>query len=312
MKIVKYAVVLSVLQYLLIAESLGQAINIRIDAVEKSVVFLYGATADGDFDSSQPLGTGFFVEVPLLSNPKRAYRFLVTARHIVDPQWAHCPNSNPSVIYARLNRKQYDPTKNESGTGQVPLALVEQGKPNWLKHPDDEVDAAVLLLNAPQFENYDIASVPLALFPTPEEQERTGIAASVVSAGLIPTFTGKNRNYPFFKFGQISSKPAESVEAARCTTETPVIPEKVWFIAANLVPGNSGSPIFFVPPGGYGLSFGGGRVLLLGVQSLSIIPFDIAGMTPSQFVYEIIEAAKPPDADLHRGNITPATSAPTK
>jgi hypothetical protein len=46
-------------------------ININVEYVRKSVVFLYGADAAGNVDPSQPLGTAFIVEVPLVSTRKR-------------------------------------------------------------------------------------------------------------------------------------------------------------------------------------------------------------------------------------------------
>ena len=109
---------------------------------------------------------------------------LVTARHIVDPEWAHCPRADPSVIYARLklNKKEYNREKSESGTGDVPLILVDGNRPIWLKHTDEEVDVAVIPLNPSAFGLYDITEVPIWLFPTPEEQERLGIGGAVVSA----------------------------------------------------------------------------------------------------------------------------------
>ena len=82
--------------------SLQAGININVQAVSKAVVFLYGADANGNV--TVPLGTAFLVEVPLASDPNRAFLLLITARHIVDPQWAHCASGNPTKIYARFNK----------------------------------------------------------------------------------------------------------------------------------------------------------------------------------------------------------------
>jgi hypothetical protein len=73
-------------------------INIDTNAVQKSVVFLYAADAQGNVDRNKPSGTGFLVSVPLKSDHTRSYVVLVTARHMVDPSWAKCPASNPTVI----------------------------------------------------------------------------------------------------------------------------------------------------------------------------------------------------------------------
>src|ERR1041385_6378492 len=95
--------------------------NINIEYVQKSVVFLYGPDAAGN--AAMPLGTGFIVQVPLKSNPKRADKLLVTARHIVDPQWALCPQSSPPAkIFMRVNTKMFDPDKDSVGTHEFELA----------------------------------------------------------------------------------------------------------------------------------------------------------------------------------------------
>jgi len=206
--------------------------------------------------------------------------------------------ANPTLIYARLNKKNYDRSRDASGTGDIALPLVAEGKPIWFKHPNDQIDAAVILLGPSALSAYETAGVFLPEFPTPDEQRSIRIGDQLLSAGLIPGRSGQRRNYPFFKFGAISSMPDEPVDIDCQPGSTRSL--KVWFVAANLVPGNSGSPIFSVPLGGNGASFGG-RVMLLGVQSMSFLAYDVAGMTPSQFVYEIIEKMNLPDADLRRG-----------
>jgi hypothetical protein len=82
--------------------------------------------------------------------------------------------------------------------------------------------------------------------------------------------------------------------------------ERVWFIAANLVGGNSGSPVFFYPAGG--ISFGNGvdRAILIGVQAISFEGADIAGMTPIEDVFQILKKHTPQgvDFDWYRGDPT--------
>ena len=41
--------------------------------------------------------------------------------------------------------------------------------------------------------------------------------------------------------------------------------------------------------------------MLLGIQSISFLGADVAGMTPINFVYEILQGIALPDSDLHRG-----------
>ena len=286
-------------------------INIDTNVVQKSVVFLYAADAQGEVDKNKPVGTGFLIAIPLKSDPKHAWVVLVTARHVVDPSWAKCPVSNPTIMYMRLNRKAYTPNSSDIGFDFVPVQLVEQGKQAWFHHAEDDVDAAVLRLSKDLGQDFDLVPLSIEVFPTDAELAAQSIGDPVMSAGLMPALPGIRRNYPVFKFGHISNIPAEDIET-RCVPQPqqPTFFVKVWLIAANLIPGNSGSPIFHVPLGGSGVSFGGTRPMLLGVQSTAFAGADIAGMTPINFVYDILQKMDLPDADLHQGP-QPPTPAPT-
>ncbi len=277
----------------------GASININVDAVQKSVFFLYSADSGGVVDPARPLGTGFLAGIPLLSDPRRSYTFLVTARHMVDPAWAKCEQANPVVIYARLNLKSYDPKSGAPGTDFIRVELGSQDQQKW-RHPDEnDIDAAVVPIKIDQ-EKFDASFIPVTLFPTPEEIISQGIGDPVMSAGLLPSLGVRFRNYPIFKFGQISNIPKEDV-AIICAQNAPESLVKVWLIAANLVSGNSGSPIFHVPLGGGGVVFGGTRPMLLGLQSISFLGADVAGMTPINYVYELLQNLGLPDADFRRG-----------
>jgi hypothetical protein len=291
-------------------------LNINTDAIKKSVVFLYDVDSNGGFNPALELGTGFLVRVNIKGSSK-AYMLLVTARHVIDPQWAKCRSSgyshqylpNPTLIYARLNKRGYVAGSGVEGTVNIPIPLVKNGERVWQRAADDTIDAAVLLIHSPEtvLADADIGSIPLSNFPTENEVKSITIGDQLVSAGLVPGMSGKKRNSPFFKFGYVSSIPDEEVEVF-CTREPYYV--RGWFVAANLVAGNSGSPIFYVPAGGRGLVFGSivTRPLLLGVQSSSIPPADLAVMTPIDYVYEIIQSMHLVDADLSRGE--PARSEP--
>ena len=80
----------------------GSSMPFNVGIVKKSVVFLYYLRED-EFE----VGTGFLVEIPSKVNPERSFVVIVTARHIVDPQWAGCSWSNPHEVYARVNAKNY-------------------------------------------------------------------------------------------------------------------------------------------------------------------------------------------------------------
>src|ERR1039458_1614001 len=138
MRPIKSFLIASALFFFGIFSPLLASININVDAVQKSILLLYAADPNGAVDKTRPIGTGFLVFIPLKSDPKHGYRVLVTARHMLDPTWAKCGIENPSVIYARVNKKS-----EKFGVEFVRIQLVDQGKPTWVHHADNEVDAAV-------------------------------------------------------------------------------------------------------------------------------------------------------------------------
>jgi hypothetical protein len=288
----------------LLVVPLQAAINIDTAVVQKSIVFIYGTDSQGMEDAKKPLGTGFLIAIPQKENLSGKYLALVTARHILDPAWNYCSTPNPQRVFMRMNKKNYDPTKGESGVQAFPIQLIENGKTQYFVSDDPLVDAAVVNLDWKNYppDQYDYVALELAVFANPSEIKALSIGDWVVSAGLIPGTSGEKRNYPFFKFGNISSIPGEPIWS-QCEPNMPALRlERVWFIAANLVPGNSGSPIFYVPAGAGGIIIGSNiRTVLIGVQSTSILLADVSGMTPIQDVFKIIEAHAP-DADLYRGS----------
>jgi hypothetical protein len=291
--------------------------NLATDTVKRMVVFLYAADNGDDKNS---LGTGFLINVPLRGVPKnntneplvnifRGSILLVTARHILDPAWNYCSRKQPDTIYMRVNKKNYDPTKGTTGVDYVPIPLVKNGvKQYFVRDDDDRVDAAFVDVSAMFPRNNDDAMpILLSLFASPDEISKLQIGAPLASAGLIPGKSGEKRNYPFFKFGEISNIPDEPIWMG-CDPGMPELRlERVWFIATNLVGGNSGSPIFYVPSElclTFHCTRGLSRVAIIGVQSSSVGGADIAGMTPIEDVFKIIEQHSLPNLDLYRGDET--------
>jgi len=216
------------------------------------------------------------------------------------------------MIYLRLNKKHYDPAKDESGIDYAPIPLIVNGKNNYfVRADDDKVGAAVVdVAFSISQDKYDFIPMRLSVFANPDEIKNLRIGDAVASAGLLPKKSGEQRNYPFFKFGQISNIPDEPVWIS-CEKNMPELRlERVWFVAINEVSGASGSPIFYVPPdiclmGGFiHCTRGLDRVMIIGVQSSSFDGADVAGMTPIEDVFKIIEQTSPPNVDLYRGDET--------
>lgn len=320
---------LFIVLFVLSSTLFGQ-IAIEPELVKKMVVFIYPAYADGKADKHHPLGTGFLIfahtkGASLTKNPDGSINglgtlFLLTARHVIDPNWANCPSANPSRIYIRVNLKNYDSNKDATGVDYLPVDLIDdKGAKNYLVRDDDAtVDGAVVSLGIPSLQNkYDVLPMDIDFFGTSDEIGLLREGDEVFSAGLIPDRSGENRNYPFFKFGNISNILHEETSWSPCAEEPgrrrpELMLEKVWFIAINLIGGNSGSPVFFNPSplcqigGIFHCERNLNRLFITGIQSSSFLDPTygseyVSGMTPIEEVFKIIKDNFGDKLDLYRG-----------
>ena len=292
------------------------AILLDTDAVERSIVFISYPVRYDDGTEATSVGTGFLVNVPLKSDPSKSHGLLITARHIFEPGWKRCREKNPAQATVRFNLKQPRPGGHE--VTSVVLDLMQAGVPTYATGGERDDVAVLRLPPSLPVDTYDLDWTPISMFATQAEVKRLAIGDGVVSAGLLPDFPGVKRNYPLFKFGQVSNIPRESI-AIPCRDRTGALMQDargaslqreadVWLLAIALVGGNSGSPVFFSPPGargsGEGMMFraqmGPGRNMLIGVQSL-VLGGSIAGMTPIEVVFDVISKMSLADADLSRG-----------
>ncbi len=202
-------IVKRVFLFLFLALWVGQpapaSVNANTEGIMKAVVYLYGGDNEGkQADPKRILGTGFLVSVPLQSSANSHYTLLITARHIVDPAWAHCLDSQPQWLYLRMNKKTYDPKKDDSGLDFSPVKLVLNE--TWLHHTDENVDVAVVFLQPKMTEDYDIRTLSISDFATEEEANKRVPSDPVMSAGLLLPYPGVKRNYPVLKFGYLSNQ----------------------------------------------------------------------------------------------------------
>jgi hypothetical protein len=268
--------------------------NLNFGAIRNAVVFLY---LRDDSGSLLAAGTGFLMGAPLKGDPHRIYVFLVTARHIADPAWDGCRAVN-GTWRAVFNKADYDPQRDSTGT--VELAFTNQG-PNrlvWHYPKDESVDIAVAMINWDDVESNHVANVPMGVanLPTKEDLAKMDSGSAVASAGLLLGASGSQRNYPIFKFGYISSIPSEKIPS-KCCPDCTVQMQTEWMVAASLVGGNSGSPIFCAPSL-VSLPNQLTRAVLLGVQSTSFEGTDVAGMAPVSYLIDILRDWNLPDVDL--------------
>jgi hypothetical protein len=273
----------------------GSSMPFNVGIVKKSIVFLYYPKGK-DYE----VGTGFLVDIPSKDDPKQNFVAIVTARHIVDPKWEGCSWANPQAIYVRVNVKNFKLGQGMDGTDDVPLGLVNAGKNVWYASPNDRVDVAVIPVSSTHVEQLlhdDVRFIPVADFATKAETEnyKVGIGDQIVTAGLVPALLDAERNYPAFKFGRISNIPEEPINM-KCTQADQGLPRDVWLLAGNFVGGNSGSPVYLLPPVPSALH----RVMLIGIIAGAIPDVDLGQMVPSDYVFDVIQAHYP-TANLYRG-----------
>jgi hypothetical protein len=276
------------------------ALPIDTDVIKRSVVFLVYPDGTGG-------ATGFVVGIPLKSDPTQMHVAIITARHVLDPEWAGCPGNNPQSIELRINKKNYRPEQDQNGVYQASITLVVNGMKTWASHPDDKVDVALIPIGEPGklFEN-DVITFSLNEFGTKEEIDKfkIGIGDGIISAGLVPQLFDIRRNYPAFKFGRISNVMTEPYRM-RCRANSPPKERWEWIVAGNFVGGNSGSPVFLLPLDfsvGPPFQYNGPRPMLIGLLSGSIEGADLGVMVPVEFIFDVVQRAYP-DADLYRGDL---------
>jgi hypothetical protein len=284
--------------------NMGRAITaIDTDLVSKSVVFFFAADSTGVVLKDKQVATGFLIMVPS-KNGLNNYPLLVTARHVVDPIWAGCASINPTRLFARVNKKRFDPLTDESGVSYISVELIQNGSATWLKSDDENVDVAVLKAPPELLSNdYDIRFINFRNLGKPDEIAKLGVGSQTASAGLVPGLEGRKRNYPIFQFGKIASVPTNELAFFQCRSDSQARGFRVWWLATTLVPGTSGSPIFFDPlfPPGADVSAGEPRVMIIGLQSLARQGANLAGITPARYIIEVITRSVPNTADLSLG-----------
>lgn len=88
----------------------------------------------------------------------------------------------------------------------------------------------------------------------------------------------------------------------KCTQADKALPRNVWLLAGNFVGGNSGSPVYLLPPQPSATH----RVMLIGILAGSIPDVDLGQMVPSDYVFEVIQTHYP-TANLYRGHTSTAS-----
>jgi hypothetical protein len=270
-----------------------------LDLIRDSVVFFYVDQGDGKLS---PDGTGFLIDIPSKTKRDVGYTFLVTARHMVDGEWMGCPKVSDRLSL-RMNRK--GPLTLEIGEPATVFFSLKDQK--WMYPESDSVDIAFTRISKEKLMSLGADVQPLGSDALASRSEADGmrVGDAIVSAGLLVGMSGKLANYPIFKWGNVSSFNNEPIPTSTCPGgKTLNLFEAL--VAAALVPGNSGSPIFVLPNERHPR-----RIFLAGVQSVSSIGNDVAGMAPIRSFFDSLRILKDePDLDLGPPD-KPATLAPS-
>jgi hypothetical protein len=274
--------------------------------IPESVYFVYNhLTGRSDASGTMPNATAFVLSVPDKEH-RAVVRFLVTARHVVDPQWAHCRAENPEAIEIRLN-------KWSGGVGFETIPLESHHSPTFFTPADDQSDVAILYLDQqliPRLEDYKFIEFPFRLLPTDTELRTLRAELEVTTAGLSPSPQVGDRVYPAFRSGVLSKLTGDTIDIQCGSTADPK-PVHLWFLNATIPHGVSGAPVYasihrFVETDRFGAA---AQVpvrtpVLLGIQSMAWPSQGVAGITPSGALRDLVQSAlahRGLDMDLYRG-----------
>jgi hypothetical protein len=275
--------------------------------ISQSVFLVYEESgANRETGRRIPAAAAFVVSIPSLDH-RSSVRFLVTARHVVDPLWAHCSERNPASIVVRLNRWS-------GGSAYEHIPLEENHNRLYAVPADDTVDIAVIRLDGrliPNIEAYNFMDTPYRLLPTPSElaaiaksQQESAFSGNrpIVTAGLKTQPFPEQRSFPVSDAGTLTSSADAPVDI-QCGAASGPMPLRIWMIDAAVQKEVSGAPVYTTM-----LRSGANTEtpVLLGVQSVAWPNRRAAGITPSDALGELIQSALGSSGqklDFYRGPI---------
>ncbi len=252
-------------------------------SIPESVFFVYKTVVTPDGRTHRlPTATAFILSVPGL-NQKGSVRFLVTARHVLDPEWAHCAEKNPPSIDVRLNRWI-------GGVGYETIPLRNSHARTFFAPSDETVDLAIVPIDEqllPNVESYKFFDTPFRMLPTEVELRSMPPDQRIMTAGLVAENSPDRIRYPVLHGGVLSGNSTQKV-MAQCG-KTPGSTElHVWYINAAIPHGVSGAPVFASIKRG---EHGNKTPMLLGVQAVAWPERGVAAMTPASELSDLVEKA---------------------
>lgn len=193
-----------------------------LEEIRKCIAFVgYEDKVKGGFNSA---GTAFFISMES-KKPNENFIYVVTARHVIDGM------KNKGVLepVLRINAKD----------DSYKLVKTPIGK--WSPHCEDpSVDVAILQF-APPTEICDYATISLPKMVANEkiiESESIGAGHEIFLAGVFVHHSGKQRNLPVIRTGNIALMPEEPI-----STES-FGDIDAYLVESRSIGGLSGSPVF--------------------------------------------------------------------
>lgn len=250
--------------------------------IPESVLFLYDHKPDHN-GSARRLGTGFIVSARETQQTESS-QFLVTARHLVDPQWAHCDATNPASVTVRFNRLG-------GGVGYSTLGLNVGSNRSFFIPDDDQTDIALLPLTAEtvrEIRQYSLKDLDFDRLPTAKELAGLDSEQRIVTAGVSLWPASTLMDFPVSSAGLMKTAASPLPVRAECAPQLPAKPVQVWMIHAAFSEGVAGAPVYAaIPRGPSQVS----TPVLVGIQSVVWPARGLAGMTPVTALEDLVRAA---------------------
>ncbi len=192
------------------------------EAVRRCVAYLLVSQSSETLASERrPIGTVFFLTIPITEDPTKGHVYAATARHLIDLGRAS------GALYIRLN----------SADGS---SLDQQLSPDdWVIHPTSDV--AIYRIG---FEMNEHLGIPVDWLADEGliTQAEIGIGDELFFVGLFSAQPGRRRNQPVVRFGRIARMPEEPVRVKLGHGVTGEI--EAYLVEVRSWGGHSGSPVF--------------------------------------------------------------------
>jgi len=154
-------------------------------------------------------------------------RCMITAKHVILPFQKRLADD----VWLRVNTKAGE------------CEWVRTDRSNWIFPEDPSLDIAVHFGCLNDEADHMILDRQLALTPTIAKTLDVGIGDEVFVTGLFADYTGKHRNVPILRVGNLAAYPTERVQSQ--IEERQPVEMDAYLIDTRSIGGLSGSPVFY-------------------------------------------------------------------